>query len=132
MLLLILAKVLGAATVVFVVYSILTDPRGVLYALRLRLWLVIFSTVGTLAFFISFVWLIGALLYAPEGKRALAIILALDRLGNATTGGDGRETISSRIGRLQEAGTPMPEWAVLIGNFLDWLQPEHCKNSIGH
>ena len=71
--------------------------------------------------------MLGSIICAPYGTRAWNIALAFDRLGNATTGGDGKETISSRAGKLMaERG-----WACYLCKFLDWLKKEHCKNSIG-
>lgn len=124
-------EVAAIGIALWVAASVAVDARGIGYALRMRLWLAIFAAVGMLAIIFGLAWLAVALVFAPEGKRAMDIILALDRLGNATTGGDGRETISSRIGRLQEEGTAMPKWSIWLGNFLDWLEPNHCKNAIG-
>ena len=100
-------------------------------ALKYRLFLLCFLAVGLIAIPISIVWVLFAIIFAPNGERALAIILAYDRLGNAMSGGDGRETISSRIGRLQENPATMPKWAAVLGGILDKLQANHCRDAIG-
>ncbi|MGB8517037.1 MAG: hypothetical protein WCD45_04020 [Gallionella sp.] len=87
--------------------------------------------IAVLAIPVSLVWVLFAIIFAPNGERALAIILAYDRLGNAMSGGDGRETISSRIGRLQGAPDTMPKWAAVLGGILDKLQANHCRDAIG-
>lgn len=52
-------------------------------------------------------------------------LLALDRLGNAITGGDSRETVSSRVGKNPRCSF------VSAGMYriLNWLDPNHCENS---
>lgn len=96
-------------------------------ALKRRLLLLVFLIVGMAGAVIAACWLVACILFAPGGQRAWRIVIALDQLGNATTGGADGETISSRAGRLQsERG-----WACYLCKFLDWLQKDHCKNSIG-
>lgn len=95
--------------------------------MKKRILLLIFLCVGLFATVIAALWLVACILFAPNGDRAWRIVIALDQLGNATTGGKDGETISSRAGRLQnERG-----WACTLCRVLDWLQKDHCKNSIG-
>jgi hypothetical protein len=92
-----------------------------------RALLFLFLIVGIVGVLIGAIWMLMSIIFAPDGTRAWNIALAFDRLGNATTGGDGKETISSRAGRLMaERG-----WACYLCKFLDWLKKEHCKTSIG-
>jgi hypothetical protein len=70
---------------------------------------------------------LGSIIIDPTGTRAKNIALGFDRLGNATTGGDGKETISSRANRLRAT----TGWACQLCKFLDWIQKDHCKNSKG-
>lgn len=93
--------------------------------------MLVFLAIAMLAIPASLIWVIGSIIFAPACDRTIAIILAYDRLANATTGGNGHETISSRIGRMQLSGYPMPLWARLVGGLLDKLQPNHCKDSVG-
>lgn len=63
-------------------------------------------------------------------KYLINVLLGLDETGNALAGGDGEETISSRVGKAQRAGK---WWAVHIAApFINWLlkNPNHCKESI--
>ena len=100
-------------------------------AIKSRLLLLTFLIIAVLAIPVSLVWVVFAIVFSPSGERSLAIILAYDRLGNAMSGGDGRETISSRIGRLQENPAAMPKWAAVLGGILDKLQANHCRDAIG-
>ena len=65
---------------------------------------------------------------------AFNILIAIDQLGNALTGGDPDETISSRLGKrtLHHGGT-IP-WSHPISKIVDWfldkLDPNHSINSI--
>lgn len=92
-----------------------------------RLILLVFLIVGSIGALLSILWMVLSILFSPNGKRAWDIAISLDRLTNAATGGDGKETISSRGGRLE--GTT--KWACYLCKFLNYLQKDHCKNSIG-
>lgn len=96
--------------------------------LKPRLFLTIFLIVGFFGSIISAIWMIGAILIAPNGTRAHDIALGFDRLGNSATGGNGQETISSRAGRLM---SEKRGWACVLCKFLDMIQKDHCKKSIG-
>ncbi|MEB0133769.1 hypothetical protein QN362_00320 [Actimicrobium sp. CCC2.4] len=61
--------------------------------------------------------------------RALRIIIAYDRVGNAATGGLDTETISSRANRGTIEGRR--GWCILC-RLLDRLDPDHCKKSAGY
>ena len=92
-----------------------------------RLLLLIFLIVGIFGACVGIIWMFIALIVSPNGSRAKNIALGFDRLGNSITGGNGQETISSRAGRLQAAGG----WPCYLCKILDWLQKDHCKDSIG-
>ena len=62
-------------------------------------------------------------------KYLLNILLAIDFLGNALTGGDPEETISSRMGKKRAKGKECKICKVLC-KFLDWLDPRHCADAI--
>lgn len=96
--------------------------------MKSRIFLFVFLIIGLIGSLIGTIWTIFAIVFSPNGTRALNIILAYDRLFSATTGGTGQETLSSRAGRLSKENT---KWACFICKFLDWLQKDHCKNSIG-
>ena len=101
---------------------------AIVNSIKPRVLLLFFLLVGIFGSIIGAIWMFIAIIVAPNGTRAHDIALGFDRLGNATTGGDGKETISSRAGRL------VPEnrrWACILCKFLDWLSKDHCKNSIG-
>ena len=55
-------------------------------------------------------------------------LLALDRLGNALSGGDSRETISSRGGKNPRCSFV----AAGLHRILNWLDPGHTDNAIRH
>jgi len=56
------------------------------------------------------------------------ILIALDQLANAILLGDPDETISSRAGKQQHERS----WAKHLCKFLNWLDTNHCKESIEH
>jgi hypothetical protein len=60
--------------------------------------------------------------------RSYRIILASDRLANATFGGSDRETISSRAYRGSQEGKRI--WCLLC-KLLHKVQADHCKLSDG-
>jgi hypothetical protein len=93
---------------------------------RIKLFLFLF--VALLGSSIALFWVIWAIIFAPNGDRAIQIIIAMDRLFNAATGGNGKETLSSRSGRLQKENV---KWACVLCNFLDKLEKDHCNKSIG-
>jgi hypothetical protein len=64
----------------------------------------------------------------PQDDYFYNVMLAFDELGNALTGGDPGETISSRAGKAREQGQ---EWACVLCAFLAWVtQTNHCQQSI--
>ena len=97
-------------------------------SIKLRMLLLLCLLVGMAGAAIAAFWMLFSILVAPNGTRAWNIAQALDRLGNATTGGDGKETISARAGRIQLEGRT---WACVLCRVLNFLQKDHCKNSIG-
>jgi len=96
-------------------------------SIKQRIWLLVFLILGLIGTILGSVWMLGSIIVAPEGTRAKNIALGFDRLFNATTGGDGKETVSSRADRLRTTRG----WACKLCKFLDWLSKDHCKNSAG-
>lgn len=58
------------------------------------------------------------------GRR---VAVAIDQLFNALFNGDEDETISSRAAKARLKGK---RWGCVLCRFLDWLDPNHCTNSI--
>jgi hypothetical protein len=79
-----------------------------------------------LASLISAVWMFVAILRGSP--RAWRLALAYDRLGNASSGGSDRETISSRADRARSEGR---RWGCVLCRLLDRIDPDHCKKSAG-
>jgi hypothetical protein len=97
-------------------------------SLKRRALLLIFLLVGVFGALLATLWMLLCMLFAPYSSRPWHIALAFDQLANATTGGSEDETISSRAGRLRKEGRG---WACVLCRVLDWLQKDHCVNSIG-
>lgn len=55
------------------------------------------------------------------------ILIAIDQFGNAVTGGDPDETISSRAGKAMREGKA---WGCVLCRFLNLLENDHCIKSI--
>jgi len=64
-------------------------------------------------------------------KYLLNVFLGLDFLGNALTGGDPEETISSRIGKKRAKGKKCAVCDFLC-KILDWIDPRHCRDAINY
>lgn len=68
------------------------------------------------------------------GKYILNVLIGLDQLGNAVSGGDPDETISSRLGRMKVAHGGTIPWrfplAKVIDHVLDDIDPGHCQDAI--
>ena len=60
----------------------------------------------------------------PYGRR---VAVAIDQLFNTLLNGDEDETISSRAAKARMKGK---RWGCVLCRFLDWLDPNHCTNSI--
>lgn len=58
------------------------------------------------------------------GRR---VAVAIDQLLNAVFAGDEDETISSRAEKARHKGR---RWGCVLCKVLDWLDKDHCKNSI--
>jgi hypothetical protein len=67
-------------------------------------------------------------LMACQPTQAKAVARALSRAGNAALGGDERETISSRADRARANGKRA---GCVLCRVLDWLDPNHCRDSAG-
>lgn len=70
------------------------------------------------------------------GRWLYNVAIGFDQLGNAVTGGNPDETISSRLGKVKRAaGGEVPKWAWFgiarpLDAVLDWLDPNHSIDSI--
>lgn len=82
--------------------------------------------VAQLAHITASVRMLGFIIVGSD--RARRILLAYDRLGNAATGGEDKETISSRANRGRLAG--VRGWCILC-RILDWFDKDHCARSAG-
>lgn len=91
--------------------------------------MLVFLLLGIIGSLIAIIWMALATLFSPYGQRAEHIAIAFDQLFNATTGGSEDETISSRAGKMVARGAR--GWPCVLCRFLDWLKPNHCKDSIG-
>lgn len=90
-------------------------------ALLLLLWL-----ACQLAAVVASLWMLAAIV--AGSPRAWRIALGYDHLGNAVTGGDQRESISSRANRARSLGLP---WGCLLCRLLDRIERDHCASSAG-
>ena len=59
--------------------------------------------------------------------RAWRIAVGFDQLANVAANGDEDETISSRAAKARLKGK---RWGCVLCRFLDWIDPNHCTNSI--
>ena len=59
--------------------------------------------------------------------RAWRIAVGFDQLANVAANGDEDETISSRAEKARRKGR---RWGCVLCRVLDWLDKDHCKNSI--
>ena len=96
--------------------------------MRQRLLYSIFWFGGLIAAIVALLWFAGVIIFNPQSPRARHLYLAFDQLGNAATGGDEDETISSRAGRARREGR---RWAIILCRILGYLDPGHCEKSIG-
>jgi hypothetical protein len=55
------------------------------------------------------------------------ILVAIDQLVNSFLAGAPDETLSSRSGKAADKGE---KWACVLCKFLDYMDKNHCKNSI--
>lgn len=88
--------------------------------------LLILWFVAQLAHIVASLRMVGYIVVGSD--RGWRILRAYDRLGNAATGGEDAETISSRANRGRAAGSR--GWCILCG-ILDWLDKDHCRKSDG-
>ena len=61
------------------------------------------------------------------GRFLMNLLVLLDELGNTLTLGSPDETISSRAAKARNAGK---KWGCVLCKVLDWLQKDHCTNSL--
>ena len=96
------------------------------YIIR-RLLLTIFLAACLLASQLAALWLMMCIIFAPNGKRGMNIVLSHDQLFNCVTGGDMDEMLSSRATRL----SANRRWARMLCKFLNALDKGHCDQSAG-
>jgi len=71
------------------------------------------------------------------GRWIMNVLISLDQLGNSIIWGDPDETISSRLGRVeQKFGGAIP-WTRPVAKFTAWwlnrIDKDHCRDAIeGH
>lgn len=59
------------------------------------------------------------------------VVVAVDQLFNALTGGDEDETISSRLGKAKRNGSKLAKMlCAIINTVVFWDKGDHCANSI--
>jgi hypothetical protein len=70
------------------------------------------------------------------GKYVMNNLLAIDQRWNAWAGGSPDETISSRLGRIEEEHGGKIPWyrplSRLVAGGLDAIDPGHCHDAIEH
>jgi len=78
--------------------------------------------------------LLGQWNYSPDDGYIKTIFVSLDCFGNALTGGDPGETISSRSAKamIHEQGEVPPTWGwgCRLCSFLAAFQQNHCQKAI--
>ena len=74
---------------------------------------------------VAAVWMLCAALAGSPRYWRLAV--SYDQLANTAFGGDEDETISSRAEKARRKGR---RWGCVLCRVLDWLDKDHCKNSI--
>jgi hypothetical protein len=66
---------------------------------------------------------VGKYVPRPAKNYGFNLAVALDEFGNAITGGDPGETISSRSAKARNDGRV---WGCILCKFLNWFQKNHC------
>jgi len=68
------------------------------------------------------------------GKWALNVLIGIDQLANALTGGDPDETISSRLGKIKSKHGGEIPWYRPLSRIVDWgldkIDPGHSIDAI--
>ena len=86
--------------------------------------LIVVWILSHFAHFIASTWMLIAALFGRD--RAWNIALGYDHLGNAVTGGNPDETISSRAYRAMRDGR---RWGCVLCRLLDMIEKDHCRQS---
>lgn len=73
------------------------------------------------AHLVASVWMLFAVIRSPN--RYWRIVLGYDHLGNALTGGEPNELISTRANRARKEGR---SWGCILCKLLDKIDPGHC------
>jgi hypothetical protein len=95
--------------------------------LKSRLLSLVLLLVALVGVLVAVGWALIAVIADDKSSRARRVLIALDQTGNAALGGSEYETLSSRADRARTAGMA---WGCHICRFLDFLQKDHCKNSL--
>lgn len=74
---------------------------------------------------IAALWMLAAI--ATGSQRAWTLAVSYDQLGNAVTGGDPDETISSAAYKKSLKGV---KWAKWLCKALETIDPGHCKRAV--
>ena len=67
------------------------------------------------------------------GRYAVGILIAVNQLGNALTGGNPQESISSRLGDARQSGHRFARIACSVLEVLDFhdpARPDHCDEAM--
>lgn len=91
-----------------------------------RLYMALIYPVVVAACLLAIVWLPIAICF--KSQRTMKIMVAADRMANATFGGSDKETISSRAYRESLKGER--GWCLLC-KLLHLIEKDHCKLSEG-
>jgi len=73
------------------------------------------------AHLVASLWMLFAFIRSPT--RYWRIVLGYDHLGNALTGGEPNELISTRANRARKEGR---RWGCVLCKLLDRIDPGHC------
>lgn len=95
--------------------------------MKQRLLLIVLSMIALAGVALSVLWVVAAIVFAPNGARAWKILIAYDMLTNAATGGDDGETVSARAYKASLTGN---KWGCFLCKVLNYLQTNHCEDSI--
>lgn len=90
-----------------------------------RLVMLVILLACMLASTVACIWMLGCIIVGSQ--RAWRIALAFDQVLNATSGGDGRETVSSRAGRAELVKR---RWGCILCKLLDVIDKNHCFDNI--
>ena len=93
--------------------------------MKRRLMLVAIWALCQVVHAVASIWMLLAILSGSD--RAWRLAVSYDQLANTAFGGNEDETISSRAAKASASGR---RWGCALCRVLDWLDKDHCKNSI--